>query len=135
MARLMGRVTYAIDAGRQLVTFRLYDWPTLAEFRDALDRLTKDPLLHRCVRVLIDQRLVSGVPDADYVRQGIDNLADRWPTLRGARWASLTTNPITYGMGKMAEALAQRRGVQFRVFMSEAEALDWLLAHMQEPGG
>jgi hypothetical protein len=123
----MARVTYAIDAHLRLVTFRLYDWPTLLEFQDALDRLAKDPLLAKGIRVLVDQRLVTTDPDAEYVRRGIDNLAHRWPTLRGARWASLTTSPVTYGMGRMAEALAQRRGVEFRVFMSEAEAMDWLL--------
>lgn len=98
------------------------------EFQEALDRLAKDPLLAKGARVLVDQQLVTTVPDAEYVRRGIDNLAHRWPTLRGARWASLTTNPVTYGMGRMAEALAQRRGVEFRVFTTEAEAMEWLLA-------
>jgi hypothetical protein len=124
-------LTYAIDPARQLVTFRLYHWPSLTESQEALDRLSADPLLRRGVRVLVDQRLVPTVPDAEYVRRNIDNLAHRWPALRGARWAAVTMNPVTYGMGKMAEALAVRRGVEFRVFTDEDEALGWLFGHPQ----
>ena len=125
-------LTYAIDPARQLVTFRLYHWPTLTESQEALDRLSADPLLRRGVRVLVDQRLVPTVPEAEYVRRSIDNLAHRWPALRGARWAAVTTNPVTYGMGRMAEALAQRRGVEFRMFTSEDEAFGWLFDYPLE---
>lgn len=125
-------LTYAIDPARQLVTFRLYHWPTLTESQEALDRLSADPLLRRGLRVLVDERLVPTVPDAEYVRRSIDNLTHRWrPALQGARWAAVTTNPVTYGMGKMAEALAQRRGVEFRVFTDEVEALGWLFDYPQ----
>lgn len=125
-------LTYAIDPALQLVTFRLYRWPTLTESQEVLDRLSADSLLRRGVRVLVDQRLVPTVPEADYVRRSIDNLAHRWPALRGARWAALTSDPVTYGMGRMTEALAQRRGVEFRVFTDEREALAWLFDRPKE---
>jgi hypothetical protein len=45
------------------------------------------------------------------------------PRFKGFRWASLTSHLASFGMGRMAEALAENRGIEYRVFQDEAEAL------------
>jgi hypothetical protein len=39
--------------------------------------------------------------------------------------AILSGNLATYGMGRMAEMLADNRELEFRVFTDEAEAIRW----------
>lgn len=120
-------LTYTIDPVLRLVTFRPEQLPTLPDFARVLDDLAVDPLFRPGFSVLVDRRELSVEPDVAFVRGAIDAIAHRNAMFPGTRWASLTSHLATYGMGRMAEAFAENRGVTYRVFTNAAEAMNWLL--------
>lgn len=115
---------YTIDPVWRLVTFSPKQLPTLGAFEADIDQLVSDPLFRPDFSVLVDRRQLTVEPDAAFVRGAIELMAH--PRLAGIRWASLTSHLATYGMGRMAEALAENRGVDYRVFTDETEAMNWL---------
>ncbi len=120
--------TYVIDSDLGLVrVIAGEELPSLADLENVLDRLASDPLFRPGCGVLVERRHFTVEPDVTYVRGGLDAIVARRDRLGSTRWASLTTHLATYGMGRMAEAYAENRGVAYRVFMDEAEALTWLL--------
>jgi hypothetical protein len=121
---------YSIDPALRLVTFAPVVLPTLEEFARALDQLASDGLFRSGFRVLVDRRFLTVEPGADYVRGAIDLLGHE--RFAGVRWASLTAHVASFGMGRMGEALAEDRGVAYRVFTDPAEVMDWLLEDSSE---
>lgn len=65
-------------------------------------------------------------PDGTYVRATMEAVSAGQGTFRNSRFGVLTSHLATYGMARMAEALAENRGIQWRVFMDPEEAAHWL---------
>jgi hypothetical protein len=117
---------YRIDVQRRLVVLRPDTVPSLRDWENVLDRVASDPLFAAGFGVLSDRVHLKTEPDADYVRGSIAAIEQRSGTFRRTRWAILTSHLPTYGMGRMAEAYAENRDIELRVFTVESEALDWL---------
>ena len=120
--------SYAIDPKRHLVVVRPESPPTIEDWKELLDRVAHDPLFKPGFRLLSDRRHLQVEPDAAYVRASIDALEMRRPAFGQSRFAILTLHVATYGMARMAEALAENRGIEWRAFMNELEAMEWLLS-------
>ncbi len=118
--------SYVVDPARLLVTLRPECPPTLEDWEDVLDRVAADPLFRRGFHVMSDRLHLQVEPDASYVRTTIEAVAERHAAFGESRFAVLTSHLATYGMARMAEALAENRGIAWRVFMNEAEAVQWL---------
>ena len=119
---------YSIDPTLRLVKVDSgQDFPAADDFLAVLDQLGRDPLFGPGFGVLFERRQFTKEPDAQYVRASIENIAARGGKFTQARWASITSHLATYGMGRMAEAIAENCGVSYRVFIDEREAMDWLL--------
>lgn len=125
--------TYTIEPALGLVRFHPGDrLPTLPELETVLDQLASDSDFRPGFGVLVERRHFDVEPDVTYVRGGISAIADRESSFGRTRWASITSHLASYGMGRMAEAYAENRGVLYRIFTDEAEAMRWLLDRRHE---
>lgn len=118
--------TYRIDPARRLVIFTFDEWPDTREVAEMLSHAAADPLFQPGFGALVDHRAVPQAPDALWIQRGVDTLATHWLGVQGGRMAVLATGAATYGMGRMAEAFAESRGLEFQAFTDEAQALAWL---------
>lgn len=118
--------TYVIDPDHHLVTVRPETHPTAQDWAEVLDRVAADPKFRPGFHVLSNRWHLQVEPDVGYVRATIEAVADRRAAFGRSRFAVLTSHLATYGMARMAEALAENRGIEWRVFMDEAQALAWL---------
>lgn len=100
--------------------------PSVEDWEEMLDRVSADPLFQPGFSLLSDRRHLMVEPDAVYVRATIEAVAARRDAFGSSRFAVLTSHLATYGMARMAEALAENRGIQWRVFMDPGEATQWL---------
>jgi hypothetical protein len=117
---------YTIDTTRRVVTLSPQGVPSVEDWEDVLDRVAADPLFRRGFGVLSDRRHLHTEPDATYVRATIDAVFARRAAFGESRFAILTSHLATFGMARMAEALADNRGIAWRVFMDESEIWKWL---------
>ena len=118
--------SYEIDPDRRLVIVRPESRPSISDWEDVLDRVAADPGFERGFGLMSDRRHLHVEPDASYVRATIDAVASRRASFGATRFAILTSHLATYGMARMAEALAENRGIEWRVFMEPDEASRWL---------
>lgn len=118
--------SYDIDPTRRLVTARPDSPTNIADWEGLLDRVAADPRFQPGFSLLSDRRHLNIEPDAAYVRASIEAVAERRDAFGGSRFAILTSHLATYGMARMAEALAENRGIEWQVFMNERDALEWL---------
>jgi hypothetical protein len=118
-------VAYTIDPTLRLVRFDVGEHlPTLANLQRLLDQLAGDPLFKRGFGALVNLRDYPVEPA--FVRSALIVLAARLTLFGASRWAFLTSNRESYYTRLSMEQFARDHGVQYRVFMDEAEAMDWL---------
>lgn len=117
---------YEIDSDRRLVTVRPEPRPSVEDWESVLDRIAADSRFERGFSFLSDRRHLDHEPDVAYVRATIDAVDSRRAVFGATRFGVLTYHLATYGMARMAEALADNRGIVWRVFMDEGEAMRWL---------
>ncbi len=117
---------YSIDPSRRLVVLRPDAPPSLEDWAEVLDRVARDPAFSPDFGVLSDRRHLVKEPTADYAKRSVTAIEERSRQFPGTRFAILTSHLATYGMGRLAEAYAENRGIAFRVFTSEADAMEWL---------
>lgn len=78
--------------------------------------------------MLADRWHLTSEPDEAYVRSVIEAIAGRGSRFSGMRWATVTSHLSAYRMGRLViEPYAAKCGVAYRVFMDEAQAVEWLL--------
>lgn len=118
--------SYEIDTERRLVTIRPELRPSIEDWEDVLDRVAADPRFQYGFHLLSDRRHLQVEPDASYVRATIEAVVARRASFGRTRFAVLTSHLATYGMARMAEALAENRGIHWRVFMDADEGARWL---------
>lgn len=117
-----------IDPGRRLVLLRPDVQPTLQDWVDVIDRAMEDPDFQPGFSFLSDRRHIAEPPSKEYVRGSIDALAVRSARLGpGCRVAVVTAHEATFGMARMAEALAEPREVTFRVFRDYEQGVRWAM--------
>lgn len=122
------QLTYTLDRSRRLVTIVLYQPPTLADVEAVLDHLAADPRFQPGFGVLADRWHLTSEPDEAYVRGVIEAIAGRGNRFADMRWATVTSHLSAYRMGRLViEPYAAKCGVAYRVFMDEAQAVEWLL--------
>jgi hypothetical protein len=119
--------TYHIDASRRLVVITwLPGQPELTEWHVTLRTLMGDPAFAPGFSILSDWRAAVSPPD----RQTMETLVDRIRALVNEgvrRWGTvIPTTAAAFGMGRMAELLAEVRQVPIRVFQDYDEALVWV---------
>lgn len=120
--------SYVVDPERRLVIARPESPPTIEDWRELLDRVASDPVFQPGFHLLSDRRHLQVDPDAAYVRASIEALEARNHAFGHSRFAILTLHLATYGMARMAQALAEDRSIECRAFMDEREAMEWLLS-------
>lgn len=126
-------LTYELDATRRLVRVVLHQPPTVADVEAMLDHLAADPQFGSGFGVLADRWHVTVEPDEAVVRSAIEAIVGHGDRFAGVRWATVTSHLSGYRMGRLVlEPFAQQLGVPYRVFMDEAQALEWLLEPRDE---
>lgn len=121
-------LTYTLDPARRLVRVVFREPPTLLEVEAVLDQLAADPQFGPGFGVLADRWQLTVEPDEAYLRGAIEAIASRGARFADIRWATVTSHLSGYRMVRLLiEPFAQQRGVSYRVFMDEGQALEWLL--------
>lgn len=117
-----------IDPSQRIVRVVLREPPTLLDIEAMLDQLAADPQLGSGFGVLADRWHLTVEPDEAVVRSAIEAIAARRDRFAGIRWATVTSHLSGYRMGRLLiEPFAEQQGVAYRVFMDEAQAMEWLL--------
>jgi PhnB protein len=121
-------LSYSLDPSRRLVRLVLHEPPTLLDLEAVIDRLAADSQFGPGYGVLADRWRVTAEPDEAIVRAAIEAIARRKDRFANVRWATVTSHLSGYRMGRLLiEPFADQRGVAYRVFMDEAQALEWLV--------
>jgi hypothetical protein len=124
--------SYYIDTSQRVVTVRPEGPPSIEDWEDLLDQVAADPLFRPGFHIVSDRRHLQIEPDAAYVRATVEAVVVRRAAFAQSRFAVLTAHLPTYGMARMAEALAENRGIQWRVFTDAQQAEQWF-AETREP--
>lgn len=96
---------------------------TLNNYRNAL----ADPQSAGGVHLLMDVRQSDETRTQEEMHQ-IAELFSRSENFAGRCAVLVDPNaPVRYGLGRMLAALADYRGLDFRVFVEEKAAVDWLM--------
>jgi hypothetical protein len=119
-------VTYHIDPEERIVYLITAGESPSFEWRAAMLSVLADPDYRPGFNFLSDRRRQTNVPDAQYVRPAADFLAYHSAKMGSYRWASVSTDPATFGMLRMFEAFARTNGVRARAFTDYDQALRWL---------
>lgn len=126
--------SYRIDPHARLVVI---DWrdtsATFPEVRDTLERLLRDPAFGADFGIISDRRQIPAEPDQSTIRQFLNFLGRHAERLGAVRWATVSPSdqPVVFGMGRMAEGLADSYGVSYRVFTDYDEAVAWATARAE----
>ena len=116
--------TYEIrnDARRVVVTY--HGQPTIEQWRDTIKTAFDDPVCEPSFDVVLD-RSATGPPTTEFIQAAVA-FVDYLSGQRGpVRWAMVSGDIGSYGMGRMAEQIAECRG-SVRVFKSRDAAFAWL---------
>ncbi len=119
-------LVYDIDPSRRLVTLRPEGYPPPDEWFATITKAVADPRFAPGFDFLYDRSGVDHIPDAMYVRAWVFRHAAMMKEVDGGRLAVVVTQPVVYGMIRMASAFADSAGVRVDAFWTEAEALRWL---------
>lgn len=116
-------VTYEIDPARALVITTVTGQVSAAEMFEYHRALAADPHFVPSLDSLVDFVDTSAYTGtADEIR----HLAEAMPFEAGARRAYVVSSDLHFGLSRMAQAHAERKGVFVEVFRNRADALAWL---------
>jgi hypothetical protein len=76
--------------------------------------------------VLYDRSQIDQIPDAMHVRAWVLRHAEMMKLIGYPRLAVVVSEPVVYGMIRMASVFAERSGATVNVFWTERAALAWL---------
>lgn len=83
--------------------------------------------------ILHDRREARGAPTKRDIQESLRVIQQHREQLEGCRWALVVGDPLEYGMGRMASAMADDSVVEMQVFYDWHEAHQWLLGVCPEP--
>ena len=119
-------ISYDIDVARRLVRLTLEGPADPAEWFAVMEAATKDPRYEPGFDFLYDRTATDHIPDAMYVRAWVFRHAAMMKQTGLGRLAVIVSQPVVYGMLRMASVFAESAGVAVTVFWTEGEALAWL---------
>ncbi len=119
-------ITYDIDVERRLVRVVASGKPTAAEWLAAVDAALADPRFLPGFDCLYDRSRVGLVPDGLTLRRLAKDCAPALERFHGGRLAVVVSQPVVYGMMRMASVFAEALGLALDVFWTETAALAWL---------
>jgi hypothetical protein len=100
--------------------------PTIGDWQAAVDAALAAPGFRAGMGLLHDARRMARVPTPQEARARVDFLAGRCRRRGVRRWAVVLDADAQYGMGRLAEAVAESAGIDFRVFRERVDAEVWL---------
>jgi len=125
-------ISHSIDTARRLLYLRIHREPSIPEAEESLLAAFQDPLYAAGFNCLVDRTCV-GPPTTRYVHGLTDIIHRHRDIFTPARVAVVVSNPATYGMFRMLQALTYDVPCESNIFMSEAEAEKWLCRPETEP--
>jgi hypothetical protein len=102
--------------------------PTIGDWRAAVDAALAAPGFRAGMGLLHDARRMARVPSPREARARVDFLVGRCRRRGVRRWAVVFGADAQYGMGRLAEAVADSAGIAFRAFRDPTDAELWLRA-------
>ena len=114
-----------VDPGRQLVHVTVSGTFTQTDLFEAIQGVVEHPEFSSGFRIRSDHRAVE-TPLTPVQARAMVDLIERYPALRGTRWAVIVGSLASYGMLRLASAHAERVPVHIEVFEDPAEADAWL---------
>jgi hypothetical protein len=110
--------------------------PTLEEWKAAIDAALTNPACAPGATVVHDLRRMTRIPDAEEAKSRVAFLAARSRRAGISRWAIVVEGSAHYGMGRMAQILADfEPRIRLRVFRELADAKAWARGEDEQRGG
>ena len=119
-------LTYDVNVPERLVILRAAAYSAPDEWFEVMAAAIADPRFGPGFDFLYDRRRVDHVPDAMYVRSWVFRHAEMMKPIGLPRLAVVVTQPVVYGMIRMASVFAESAGAAVDAFWTEREALEWL---------
>jgi hypothetical protein len=121
-------IRHEIDPVRRLVRLTHVGRTPPAVWRDTIDLVVAQPDFRRGFDFIDDLSVRVDVPTSMDVRNAVDFLNSRQPSLAPCRWAVVVHPqvPAIFGMVRMAEGLMEGSTISLRAFTSISQALIWL---------
>lgn len=116
---------YSIHTSARYVEVIYLSDPTSEQWYGAMKAVLADPKYQSGFGVLLDRRSVTSPPTTEYIKKCVRFISDHREVIGGGRWAVVTSDLGTYGMGRMAEQLLENQDC-LRAFRSIDEAQMWL---------
>ena len=128
-------IRYSYDAAADLVRVESFGHVTSDDIRGYYEGLAAEPWMRPGMRFLADNRALTDVPPAGELGTAVLAAVRRAFFLTGARVAVLVANPFQYGTTRQFAAFSADAGAQIEPFYDVDEALRWLSAGDDAPGG
>ncbi len=116
-------IDYIIDKKRQVIFARGWGTLTDQELLDYQQRLRVDPEYSLTHAEVLD---LTQVEQAEVTSEGVQTLADDSEWIVGAKVAVIAPANVPLGMSRMYEMVLKDEGLDYRVFRTKIEALNWL---------
>jgi hypothetical protein len=116
---------FEIDEGERLVRLRADVRPSLDEWFAVMDAVFADTRYRPGVDFLLDRTAVTDVPTSQTMREWMRRHAESMREQGSGRLAVVVSEPVVFGMMRMASVFAEEGGTALGVFWTEAEALAW----------
>ena len=121
-------VSASIDPVKHIVTLRFTGDTSYADWEAVMDAVLANVEYVVGMCVLSDRRDAENVPSSRHIQDLVGYLIRNAPSFSGCGVAIVAVSAADFGMGRMAEILAEETGVQLRAFHSPEKALAWLAA-------
>ena len=116
-------VSYTFDKGLLLLIAE--EGATVTDWTAAVDEALASPLFEPGMALVADARQMARIPSTRDVVARVEFIEGLSKNGRVSRWALVMTDGVQYGIGRMAEAYADRSPSPFRVFTRLEDAKTW----------
>ncbi len=114
---------YTIDAAERLIRIDAEGDVSVDTWFAMIDDVRADERFASGFDLLFDRTKLSHVPDSVYVREWINRLRPVMRQMGARHLAIVVTEPVVYGMMRMASAFAEPGGFTLEPYWSEDDAL------------
>ena len=119
-------VTYSVDRG--VLAMVADESATAEDWTGAIDEALRSPGFRPGMALVADARRMARIPSTREVFIRVEFVTRLSKQGLISRWALVMTEGVQFGMGRMAEAYAERSPSPFRVFTNVDEAMAWVQA-------
>lgn len=117
---------FEVDPRRRLVLLYADERPSIDEWFSVLERACEHPDFGPRYDFLFDRRKIETTPTSAMMRAWMRRHAEFARGHGNGRLAVVVSEPVIFGMMRMASVFAEEDGVALGVFWSVEEALAWL---------